>query len=137
MNEEKMIDVLAAIEGADGDLGHDQSAWFFEPDNHCGTTACLAGWTAHLAGYKPIFRRIAEYRHLDKGGYVTGTVSRDGDSYATLTAMVARAELELDHHEAHRLFYTAKSLGEVYGTAADLMGVDEQVLRDKVQDRVA
>lgn len=133
MNEEKLIDVLAAIEKGEPGLSHSQDNWFSQ-DTHCGTTACLAGWTAHLAGYQPVWMHVIPFEDSLLSAF---SVHKEGDGRAYKVAAVARQILELDAVEGNRLFHTAKSLKAVYRIAADIMGVDERVLRDKVRDRTA
>lgn len=128
MNEEKMIEVLARIENQEGGVGHDQSHWFRQTP--CGTTACLAGHTALMEGY------VVDWSY----GYyssVSGAVSPpDKPDLKYTTSKVAAQVLELNPQESHLLFHTAQSLDDIYKFAARSMGVDEQVLRDKVQDQV-
>lgn len=134
MNEEKLIDVLAAIERGEPGLRHSQANWFSRPaKSGCGTTACLAGWTAHLAGYQPVWERMAPFDDMEAACAVYKGES--GRRYPV--AIIARRVLELSSEEGHTLFHVARSLPSVYRNAAEIMGVDEQVLRDKVRARVA
>lgn len=131
MNQEKMLDVLVAIERSywneDGYLGycHYQGA-FYEKDD-CGTTACLAGWTGVLEGAVPLF--------INGVGGTTHTV-RTTDGREMDVEFYAAEVLGLTRDERRDLFYHCEDLKEIYYRVAGFMGVDDQVLRDKVQDKV-
>jgi len=125
MNESKMIEVLAHVEDErarfaqrePGAVGFNMAHWFDnsgrmpdEASNICGTTACLAGH-AYLMSNAPVpIRQATEDRIASVGARV----------------------LELDDDEEGYLFYL-DSLDDVYRYVAEDMGVDVQVLRDKVQ----
>lgn len=131
MNEEKMLNVLEAIERSywseDGHLGylHYQGA-FYEKDD-CGTTACLAGWTGVLEGAVPIFIYA-------QGGTTHTVKTRDGREVDV--EYYAAEVLGLTREERRDLFFHCEDLKEIYYRVAGFMGVDEQVLRDKVRERV-
>lgn len=120
MNDDKIIHVLAAIEREQADphpseLGFDMDTWYTQTD--CGTTACFAGWSAILEGYR-----------LDNAGLA----HKEGES-PKFVSWIADDVLELNGDHP---FYLP-TLDAVYEWAADRMGVDEQVLRDKVQSLAA
>lgn len=122
MNEGKMIEVLSAIERSDGTVTHDQDTWYTKTSG-CGTTACVAGWVALLDGWTPLV--------VESSGEADFAVK--GRSDPTHIAAIASSVLELDTRTAHRMFYICDTLSEIYSLAAREMGVDVQVLRDKVK----
>lgn len=125
MNESKMIEVLARIEDEserfarreEGAVGFNMSDWYNEEyydqkSNICGTTACLAGHAYIAAGYTAALTddRYREESISDIGQQVLGLSCEDADHVFCL------ADLE-----------------EVYDWVADQMGVELEVLKDKVQ----
>jgi len=130
MHEHKMIEVLARVEnerarfaqfeGRDG-VGFDMNSWYSAAGvdgNWCGTTACLAGHALAAEGYM-----------MEPGTDVC--VRPDGRTRYDVEDEAADL-LGLDESEAAYLFYVG-TLSEVYQTIAAWMGLDTQVLRDKVQ----
>lgn len=120
-NDQLFIDVLAQIEREPERW--DQSLWRFI-DPACGTSFCMAGWTCELSGVK--------WSNYD-GGVADHSKLNDGER---VWAVASRA---LVGYSAGRLgplglFDISNKLPDLYGISADLMGIDEQVLRDKVQD---
>lgn len=123
MNEERTIEILTNIEyeqarlrGGDNDaVGFDMNVWYSAA---CGTVACLAGHAAMSVGYIPLagmdmFRdgRTGDYRDVEEiGCEVLGLTAAEGSS----------------------LFYLP-DLDAVYEWVANRLGLDEQVLRDKVR----
>lgn len=119
-----MIEVLARIENeremfaqkVPGAIGFNMGDWFNmdgadEELEVCGTVGCLAGHAVVLAG--------DDIMHMS------------GDQIANAGAKF----LELDGPEDENewsVFYLA-DLPDVYRWVARRMGIDEQVLRDKVQ----
>jgi hypothetical protein len=128
MNEEKMIDVLADMEHGRPGVRHVQSMWFVREGvaEDCGTTACLAGWTVLQAGYVPVW----------SNGFLAHKVTMPGTLVTHNVGELAAEILNLNDHELDGLFFQARDLDDIYRRTARYMGVDEQVLRDKVQDRV-
>lgn len=127
MNDDKVIEVFAAIEhNKVPDLGFDMDDWFNpEPGDDsnigaCGSVACFAGWTGIMAGLKPNYDR-------NQSEYFTDPVT---GAYLSIELFAARA-LGLTEDEAGWVFYL-EDLDEVYAWFAYKMGVDVQVLRDKV-----
>lgn len=119
MNETRMIEVLARVEdererfarGEEGAVGFDMSSWFArngrDPGlNVCGTTACLAGHAVMASGQSC----------FGMGG---AAIQYAGAAYLGLGT-------------SPYVFFL-DSLRQVYEYVAQKMGVDEQVLRDKVQ----
>lgn len=132
MNEEKVIEVLAAIEKGEPGMSLDQNAWFSRGyDGGCGTTACLAGWTVHLEGYEPV------WTDMGHGLAVASWVTRpDRGANSPVVGLAARI-LELDSHQSSRLFLETEDMSDIYGVVACYMGIDRRVLRDKVLDKVS
>ena len=75
---------------------HDQHNWITKSD--CGTRACLAGWTVHIAGLRP-------------GTWIEGPV---WSAWSTVSVggvernidRVAAELLGMDEESADRIFYT-------------------------------
>jgi len=121
-----MLDTLVAIEREQAmgqRLGFDMSNWYNDTMSECGTTACLAGWAAIEAGWKP-------------AANVSSVVYAEKDGRMELWPQVGAGVLGLDEREADALFYEPESLGEVYAAVAEISGVAEDVWRDKVRGRV-
>lgn len=91
---------------------HDQDMWFVR-NRECGTTMCLAGIVAHLAGAEPIWNspeRDATGTVLTPGGVTIGV------------SIFAAALLETDADATSQLFYEADDrvdLGEVRDRLAE------------------
>lgn len=138
MDEGKVIEVLAHIErstAADavvlGGLGHYQSDWV--QVTGCGTTACFAGWTTILDGWAPVMY-VGDA--LDRDVTMTAdNCQRQGD--VRDISVLAEELLDLGTGEAYTLFYNCSNLSDLYDEIARMMGVDRQVLVDKVQGRCA
>lgn len=73
---------------------------------HCGTTACFAGWTALLSG---------------KTLHASGNV-RDDDGRTIDIERAAADLLGIDQEAACDLFYGADDLGEVRDAVAEIFG---------------
>lgn len=122
MNETKMIEVLARIEDEKeafskqepGAIGFNMDHWFSVGD--CGTTACLAGHAALMEGYLPC---------------TSDTCNLPGGE-AQIVDEVGAEILGLNDDEAEFVFYL-NDIDGVYRWVARKMGVDTQVLTDKVQ----
>lgn len=83
---------------------HDQGMWFVR--NECGTTMCLAGVVAHLAGAEPIWDLACD---------ATSRVSPPGRAPEGVSGY-ARNLLGIDDDTTSRLFYEADDragLGEI------------------------
>jgi hypothetical protein len=85
----------------------------YERDDVCGTTACFAGWTVLLAGYR-----------LDEDGFVynaDGTPIRNNDGHTPKHAStLARDLLGIDYSDGEFLFYCNASMLD--GRLADVFG---------------
>src|SRR5262245_31856803 len=127
MREDRVINVLARIEdervefenGNPDALGFNMSTWYSvneyaegDDDGYgpCGTVACLAGHACYAAGL-----------------LVPGQIDFRGIAFAYEGAKY----LGLTDEQANHLFNLSRLLS-VYREIAHYMGVDEQVLRDKV-----
>jgi len=137
MNEDKMIEVLARVEDEKvrferkekGALGFNMDVWNSlvgesEGSNICGTTACLAGHAAVSDGYH--LRNSTDCAKQD------GTYPKWKWTDHKSIEQAGREVLGLTVDQADDLFYLG-NLDDVYLTVAGWMGVDEIVLRDKVQ----
>lgn len=129
-----MIKVLARVEdeaaqyarGVVGSVGFNMGAWmslsteqyvaYGDPrsTNVCGTTACLAGHAVLMEGYKAERRSYAI------------SLTDDGHSIEKLACEILGLE------PGATPFY-CDDLDEVYNWVACDMGIDETVLREKVQ----
>jgi hypothetical protein len=118
MNIDKVIEVLAHIEH-DPDMGFNMTVWYAEEHRGglCRTTACFAGHAALANGWEPT--TFSDMCRNSQSGEVS--------SYTEAGADI----LGLDFDEALQVFHLG-DLQEVYEWIADHEGIDEQVLRDKV-----
>jgi hypothetical protein len=91
MNLEKLDEAIAYIEAHPSE--HDQMIWL---DARCGTTACLAGHVALLAGGEP---------------QTFGYVRLGGKEWHV--SDLARHILDLNHDEEEALFYGADGVDEI------------------------
>jgi hypothetical protein len=122
VNDELIVDVIAAIER--DPASWNQSTWGWKGPA-CGTQLCFAGHTVVQAGLETRWLEVdPEYHHLAMadGSLTIGNAARD--------------VLGLSNSQATTLFMNTVSKDDVYGRCAEFMGVDEQVLRDKVRDRL-
>lgn len=132
IDTERMLDVLAAIEhshrpGWTGP-GHDQQDW--ARNAGCGTTLCHAGWATFLAGWEPVFRPIMVDNVVTT---YSATSCRKGLQIREIDELAAEL-LDLSEDEAHQLFYNSTN-EDMWTYCADLLDMDEAVLREKVADR--
>jgi hypothetical protein len=131
MNDDRIIEVLTRIEeekdlfamGAEGALGFNMQTWYSVESNSedasetlCGTVACLAGHTVNMAGYSLV--NGSDMCMDPNGGY------HDMEA-------VAAVHLGIEPENGNPFYL--QDLDAVYEWAAHQMGVDEQVLRDKVE----
>lgn len=96
---------------------HDQSTWTSRSDENpiesCGTTACIAGWTAAARGFT-----LAQ---LQKNGFTfEGEQCYDIETWA-------REALDLDYDDASDLFYTFDEV--------DAMEKLENLIADEERER--
>lgn len=132
-NHDMIIDVLVAIK-KDPDSYYQGSyggAWTDDAGS-CGTTACIAGHAAILAGRQDLFRVVRDEvfpRWIDGRVVEFRTVLRTN---ATRIKVAGMAALELTGDEASYVFYGGRTLDEIYAYFAKLMEIDLQVLVDKV-----
>ena len=104
-NDELFVKVLAQIEREPQRWDQSDFGMHLDPTD-CGTAFCFAGWAVHLSG-----RSRAEWaEHVNLDSEVLG----------------------LRPTEASRLFFCHNNLNDLYRVSAAFMGIDEQVLRDKV-----
>lgn len=115
-NDALFIDVLAQIEAHPKTW---QQLWWSE-NTDCGTAYCMAGWACVLGGLK--------FKSYD-------TVT--GDLWAPIAATDLLGVVGRNVIGNGNLFDANNTLDDLYRISADLMGIAEQVLRDKVQDRLA
>lgn len=112
-NHELFVQVLAQIEREP--QRWNQSLYV----TSCGTAHCFAGWACQLNG-----------KSIDHYGFVGLGDSR------TLADDAADKSLNIDGWEAG-LYCGDNSLDDLYRISADILGIDEQVLREKVAAEVA
>lgn len=106
MNLEKLDEAIAWIEAHPED--HSQSSYFAR--GSCGTTACLAGTVAVLAGWRPDWTR-PDWSDDPGAWETTGRVRRAG---AVSTAWDVAAEvLDIDPRQATDLFIHAGDLEDI------------------------
>lgn len=118
MNDDKIIEVLRNIESEKNPVGFNMNWWAHagEGVNVCHTTACLAGHALINEGY---------------------TVDFKNEQFFTQTGIAVDAQEEgakilgITDWEGETLFYL-DNIDEVYAWFAHRMGIEEQVLRDKV-----
>lgn len=127
-NHELFVKVLAQIE-------REPQAWDQQQFAHkrdCGTAYCFAGWACVLDGWQ-------FYIDTHPNSGVIGLVVERGEE-SECASDVAEDLLGIggwgDDDHPH-LFDSGNTLADLYRLSADLLGVDEQVLRDKVQAEVA
>lgn len=113
-NDDLFIDVLAHIER--NPASWNQSTW--GNSRSCGTVACFAGWACALSGVNIL--ELSGYMIAERAVGLLGL----GVSYGAEAADI-------------RLFGGLNSMGDLYRISAEHMNIDETVLRDKVQDRLA
>lgn len=110
-NTELFIKVLAQIEKHPETW--DQATFGYG----CGTPKCFAGWAVHLSGVE-----------LAASATMSVTAERllglPGPTY-------------IDCVEQQHLFDADNTFDDLYRISADLLGLDEQVLREKVAAEVA
>lgn len=107
MDHELLITALAQI--VEHPETWDQTVYV----NECGTAFCVAGWVAHLKGY-----------------------SADEIKEMLNPETIAEQLLGLPRYAGSDLFSDHNSLNTVFQISADLVGVDIQVLKDKVAAEV-
>ena len=84
---------------------HAQGDWYQE--NNCGTTACVAGWTAILDG--------AELsKDFYDNGFVEANRVRNANGTSRLIANYAQEALGLTRDEAKNLFYSRERAALTY-----------------------
>lgn len=134
MKDDKIIEVLARVEDErkrferrePDALGFNMDVWHSgesesEGSNVCGTTACFAGHAAVANGYWLLTSTDCAKPKGEESWKDRISIEEAG-----------RRALGLTTEQADDLFYVG-SLDGVYETLAGWMGVDETVLRDKVQ----
>lgn len=125
-NHSLFVDVLAQIE-------REPQTWrqaMWRTDTPCGTSYCFAGHAVNIAepqawvGAEPLTpgRSMREF-------YLLGDKQFAGDR--------ARQLLGIDDKPAGDLFMATNSLADLYRISAEVLGVDEQTLREKVAAVVA
>jgi hypothetical protein len=125
-NHDLFIDVLARVER--DPAAWNQGTWGYS-DSQCGTVACFAGHAVVESGVPHSWQEVA----VD-GGSVYRVLRPDSGLHVRDQA---QRLLGLTHDQASRLFYeTNTRLDSLYRTCASILGVDPDVLRDKVQDRL-
>lgn len=127
-NDDLLIDVLAQIERTPERWN--QRVWVHRTD--CGTSYCFAGWACALTApdvTQPDFLWSAATLHAQFAGQ-TGRTSRG------LVPTVAADVLGLTPAQADELFELDNTLDDLYDVVSSLTGLDPDVLRDKVYDRV-
>jgi hypothetical protein len=107
MNLEKLDEAIAHAEAHPE--GHSQ-AFYFARGFDCGSTACLAGIAALLAGWRPVWTDADVWEPEDDspGGRSTSTVERDGEQQDVY--VVAKDILGLTDRQAGNLFVFSGSL---------------------------
>jgi hypothetical protein len=109
---DRVVDVIehnpeASLQSSWAERATDNTNMRVSADNFpCGTTACFAGWTVLLAGYKIEFLE----------GSTTADYTSDGRSISDL----ARSLLRLDYMQTERLFYETGDLAEIRNTVAEI-----------------
>ena len=106
-NHELFVQVLAQIERT-------PERWrqqFYQSRTPCGTAFCFAGWAIAL------------------------TEGPDGELERYFDSMKAEKLLGIND-PMHGLFFATNTKDDLYRISAHLMGLDEQVLRDKVAAEV-
>jgi hypothetical protein len=123
-NHSLFVQVLAQIER------EPQRWWQGGWRSTCGTAHCFAGWAVELTG--------AAWANPQRGDIMVRYVKTDRGGYREV-GRVACDRLGLLPSEAgpQRLFLAHNTLADLYRISADILGIDEQVLREKVAAEVA
>lgn len=115
-NDQLFIDTLAQIE-------REPSSWYQAEwavrSNECGTAFCFAGWAVQLAGHEVLW---------DSGVVASMTTNH------VWIERVALDELGITKDQGIQLFAARNQLGTLYEIAAEILSIEESVLRDKVKD---
>lgn len=122
VNHELFVKVLAHI------VAHPES-WrqgTWGQKTECGTVACFAGWACVLS---PEVKRI-NWSYARADGQ---TIPRKAEEILGIDD----ASIIDDDIDEKYLFDGDNNMDDLYEISAYFMGIDEQVLRDKVADRVA
>lgn len=134
VNDELMIDTLAQIERTPSEWN--QGAY------RCGSGMCFAGWAATLAGGQwltsPYDLAWDEFLRPEPED---GPFDVRGDETlihgpAVHASTRARRLLGIDMNDAAVLFAGGNQRDDLYAICSRITGMDEQVLRDKVRERV-
>lgn len=126
-NHDLFIDVLAQIERHPERWNQRQWA----KKTECGTSFCFAGWVCVLT--LPLHEQDF---HWQPDLSTSSRVLVAGRTTRGHVMDVASQELGINTGQAQELFEIYNRLDDLYKISADILGVDTQVLRDKVQDRV-
>jgi hypothetical protein len=125
VNDDLMVRVLARIE-------RDPSTWkqnVWGATTECGTTYCFAGHTAVELGVT-----INWWRAWNGSGAAESVVC---NGVTTPFGPFAAEQLGLTNAQADKLFFaTPTDIDLLYARCAKIMGIDEQVLRDKVREEI-
>lgn len=100
----------------------------------CGSTGCFAGWTAHLAGERLVWRPQGL---ADGAAWVADEVDRIGPHGWRYTIRhAATTHLGLSFDDAGRLFEPFMTLDGLYDLVAEFAGLPEAAVRALVAARV-
>lgn len=126
VNDQLFADVLVQIEKHPETWR--QGVWARK--NECGTSHCFAGHAVALSGltfdWEPL--RLGYSGDTHRALFI-----RDDDGDYRSVALVAAELLGISEDDAEILFHKSNRLGVLYRESARLMGIDETVLREKVQ----
>lgn len=120
-NADLFVQVLAQIEAQPEQWN--QEVWG-PSDPDCGTACCFAGWTPRVLGL-PVVRNYVGDLHVSAAA--PGLLGVDADCING----------DCEHAHDWNLFYGGNTLDDLYRISADILGIDETVLREKVAAEVA
>lgn len=120
-NDDLIIDVLVQLERDPATWN--QGKWAMRTE--CGTSYCFAGWALVPSDVELAWQQV-------ENGWDEALRTVTGSD----VNVAASKLLGLDGEQAYGLFHPANDLRTLYYRAAQAMGVEPEVLKDKVQDRL-
>ena len=127
-NHELFVKVLAQIEREPENW--DQRMWATQ--RPCGTSYCFAGYACVLSGHEFRFEIEGGYGTVMPNGSITSAAIRGGRDVVALAAELLGIPVQGLTYDDEGLFVAGNTLDDLYRISADILGIDETVLRDKV-----
>jgi hypothetical protein len=133
-NHDLFVKVLAQIE-------REPERWEQSTYSHngdCGTAYCFAGWAATLTGGKWVSSTTLVPQREDAGKPVYSEIACWPGSTTAWDRAIRVLGIDFKDAFGERgLFEGGNTLNDLYRLSADILGIDEQVLRDKVAAEVS